>query len=244
MRIPEIAHQLPAIGTPHAELGNEDALVILVEREKRKDALALGILRFSRQQRHEILAPNAKLLGLINSSHRQDRRKPVQVGRVRADPDTRFDLSRPAHKGRHANRIFPHVGTLVLANVSIPGNGVVQNPLSVAFVPDTVMPHVVTVVGGVDDDGILREPALVERLHDSAEVSVHASRRGEVLFHPPIDLFSVEIGVVRNIRPEILDIVRCHVLWRHRKPLRVRRPGMPGDKKRILLLAGGVGIQA
>ena len=79
--------------------------------------------------------------------------------------------ARIAHDQRHAQRRLVHKALVVPA----------------------VLAHEVAVVGGVDDERIVGQPALVQIVEHAAQVFIHAGRRAIVVLHeslvdPPLAL--------------------------------------------------------
>ena len=93
--------------------------------------------------------------------------------------------ARPAHQARHAERAFP-VGVLLGAE---PGHGAVRPGI-----------HVRAVVAGVDDDGVVRDAHVVERLEQGAD--------GVVVLDHAVDVLAVAVRVAAamfgaDMRPQM-----------------------------------------
>ena len=100
--------------------------------------------------------------------------------------------------------------------------------------PDSVVTHIVAVVGGKDDDCVFFQPEIFQFLQYPAQIAIDAAYRGEILAHHAFDSFGVEIRIVRvgDRRFLVGHIgVGRGILLADRQPAGVRCPGVPATEK-------------
>ena len=105
-----------------------------------------------------------------------ERGNPVVVAHQLVGHRARLDVARPAHQARHAESAFP-VGVLLRAERR---HGSVRPGV-----------HVRAVVGGVDDDGVVGDAHVVERLEQRAD--------GVVVLDHAVDVFAVAVFVAATV---------------------------------------------
>ena len=69
-------------------------------------------------------------------------------------------------------------------------------PLSVAFVPNTMVPEIVAMVAGENDDGLVRDAQHFDGRQKSPDVAIDRSHAGEVLSRHPLEFLCIQIRYV------------------------------------------------
>ena len=90
------------------------------------------------------------------------------------------------------------------------------------------MAHVVSVIGGVDDNCILRQLQPIQFIDQFADIAIDSGHARQILASHCLDPLNVEVRMigVRQLRIETIE--RSPVFIAHRQPLRVRSPIMQG----------------
>ncbi len=109
--------------------------------------------------------------------------------------------------------------------------------MGVALEPNAVMARVVAVVAGEDDDRVVGDAQLVDRLQHASHVAVDADDTGVVLARHALDLADVQLGKVGLGQFDVQVFERRPVFFARGQPGGVRLAIVQRQQERLLAVA-------